>query len=326
MPIRYTTASTPPVTPPSQDAPPLALRVVLTQAGRRLELSTTGSPVPSGSGAEWKLQAAAEGFDDPQFAPVMDTIPGGYGAAFGGMQVPPREIFLPIFLDADGGDEWRAARRELDEVANPFLGDTTITVSTADGVSRTINARRKVDQPQGWATDTWSHTGWQKLGLLFEAADPWWRQVGGLDVEPWQPPSETAGFFGEHFFPMRVLSSGVFGADRPLMNAGQVEARPVYTINAADAVSSTTVEFEHIESGRSWTLDIDGLTGSVVVDTAAKTVTGPDGSDWWSRLAAPFDLWPLPIGSQTVRVTVTGSATGLTVTQTGDTLHFRAVQ
>lgn len=324
MPILWSPPSGPPPPPPREAADPLVLRVVLEQAGRRLELGTTPSPVPSGSGAVWRVQAGVEGLDTPVMAPVFGQVPGGFGGVYQGMQVGPRDVFLRVLVQADGGDGWRAARRELDEVSNPFLGLTTITVSAQDGTSRVIRARLAVQQPIVWDADSWLHTGEQMLPVLFQADDPWWRQVGGLNVEPWVQP-QPRGFFNSNFFPLNVPAAGVFGSDRPLFNTGQVPAQPVYVITAADALTETTVEVEHVESGRSWVLDLDGLEGTVTVDTATKTITGPAGADWWGHLQAPFDLWPFPPGPQTVRVSVAGTSDGLTVQQTGDTLHFRAV-
>jgi hypothetical protein len=256
--------------------------------------------------------------------PTIEGLPGAPGGLFGGIVVPSREVFLPVFVSADGGDGWRAARRELDAVANPMLGETTISVSTPDGVTRTIRGYRKVEASQVWGVDSWSADGWQFLPVVFEAASPWWRQADELALDPWQQ-SAVEGFFGAEFFPVRVGSGGVFGADRPIVNDGQVDAYPTYTITTSSVPVDVAVTVTHVESGRSWTVGIDGLDGSVTVDTGAGTVTGPDG-DWWERLSAPFDLWPIPPGEQTVRVDVDGDEAGITVKQSGDTLHFRAVQ
>lgn len=299
----------------------ILLSVTLEQAGRAVTIPAARGQEP---GAAWVLLAGVEGFDDPAMAPSTTGFAGGYGASVTGIGVGARELLLPVLIDGDAGWQWQAARQAIDGVANPLLGPTRITVTSTGGVSRFLDATRQ-STSLAWSRDTWTPTGIQVLPLQFVAGSPWWRAAGALNVSPWVQGA-SGGFLGDEFLPLLIGAAGTFGADRLLRNGGQVDAYPTFTLTASSP-SDIEVTVTHVETGRAWVLDMEGVSGTITVDTdpASTAVRYGDGSSAWALLAAPFDLWPLPPGEQTVRVDVTGSAAGLTVGMSGDSLHFRAV-
>jgi hypothetical protein len=268
----------------------------------------------------YRVLAGVEGFDDAAMTVGTVGAPSLLGELFDGVTVASRDVFLPVHLFAGGGTAWRAARDELRRVTNPLNGPTTITVATKDGVARSIDAYR-VPSQTGWGVDTWNAGGWQALGLLFRAPRPWW--VGDtVTLGPWRTPS-TTGFLGTGFLPLKLGESNVFGENVTVGVSGDVPTWLTWVLDGTMTEATVT----HEESGRSWTVDTSGLTMplTVVTDPAGSAVVDGNGDRQWAALDAPFDLWPIPAGEQTVRVDITAADGTTTVTASAPTLHLAAL-
>jgi len=285
--------------------------VTLSQGSRSLELS-----------GAWRVQAGAEGLDDPPLQLTTSSAAAVLGEFPGAVVASAREVFLPVLIRAPGGAAWRTAKDALRGVANPLNGSTRITVMTQDGRTRVIDGWRDTRDAITWAADTWGYDGWQRLGLLFRCPSPWWRDPDAVRLGPWRVASGT-GFLGPMFLPVHLGQDMVLGDEVAIDVPGQVQTWPTWVISG----TVETVTATHEDTGREWVLDCDGLTGpiTVVTDPRTASVTDGAGASQWQALAAPFDLWPLTPGSQRVTVTVVGADATTEVRSTADALHLAAM-
>lgn len=285
-------------------------------------LAQGGSVLPL-DGA-WSVQAGASGLDDPVMAVDIVEAPGLHGGFANGAVVPAREVFLPLALHAASGTEWRAQREALRAVTNPLAGPTRLTVSRPDGSARWIDGYRVVDNSEAWSADTWSHAGWQRMGLILACPSPWWRESDAIHPEAWITGGTAGGFLGPQFLPVSLGASTIFGAATTLTVPGDAEAWPTWVITG----TATAVTVTHDDTGRSWSLTGLGALDrplTVVTDPLSAGVTDGAGANQWATLAAPFDLWPLPVGQQSVTVEVTGGDSTTSVQMTADSLHMAAL-
>lgn len=288
------------------------LNVRLEQAGRVVDL--TG----------W-VQAGAEGMDDTPAAPVIQRTAGMVGGVVTGVDLPPRRVTLEVLLWLNGGPEYLAARRMLGQVTSP-LADTRIWVTCRSGqtvTTRYIVGRRATDQAPVLGRGTWGADGWQLIELAWDCPDVWWVEPLVWTPPPWSGPAPVTGFFGAHFMPVRVTDSTVLGEPTRVSVPGDdVPLAPTWRLTGP----GTELTVAHVQSGRSWTLDVTDLPRpvTVVCDPAAPAVADGDGVSQWTRLAAPYDLWTLPPGDQDVTVTVTGATTDTAVTGVANGRRWRA--
>lgn len=302
-----------PVPPSAGDPSDLDIRVAVTleQGSRTLEL--TG----------W-VQSGAEGLDDPEFRPMIRRQAGVPGGVVTGVDVPPRRVALDVMLSAASGAGLLALRRAVGDVTDPYTDTRVWVTTTAEDIqeTRVITGRRVVESPPVLDRGTWGAWGWQLLGLDFDCADPWWRTVDG-----WQPPKwatgGTGGFFSDHFFPVTVLPSTAIGVAAPVTVPGNVPTPAVWTLDGPGTAWTVT----DTDSGRTWTMNVASLPRPVRVVTgpSVSSVTDGTGADQWTRLAPPYDLWPVPPGDGHIRVDVVGATSETVVTASADALHWRAL-
>ena len=307
----------PGVTPPppvGADRDDIHLDVRIEQAGLSVDL--TG----------W-VQAGTEGLDDPHVSPQIQRTAGMFGGIVTGVDVPPRRVTLDVLVWLDGGPEYLAARRRLGDVTSPLeAGRLWVTCRTGVSVTtRYIDGWRVVEQPVPLGRGTWGADGWQLLQLGWDCADVWWREPEAFAPVPWSGPGPVAPFFSAHFLPLAVIDSTILGAPTRVVVPGDrgVACPATWTLDGPGTLWTVT----HVQSGRSWSMDVSGLPRPITVVTVpgpAAQVTDGDGVNRWTKLAAPYDLFPLPPGEQDVTVTVTGATTDTLVHATGDGRRWRA--
>lgn len=282
--------------------------ISLSQGGNRLELT-----------GPWLVLAGVQGLDDPPMSLTTSSSSAVYGEHATGMVVPAREVFLPVLLRAASGPDWQVLRDSLRSVTRLDV-PTRITVSTRDGRSRHIDGYYSPDVI-GWTVDTWSASGWQALGLTFRCPRPWWVGDRPLTLGPWRAATNR-GFLGK-LLPVKLGVSQIFGVGVAVYSDGDVATLPTWTIDG----TATSIAVVHEESGRSWSLSTAGMARpiTVVTDPQRSAVYDGNGVRRWSSLAAPYDLWPLPVGWSTVRVDIVGADATTVVTGTADTHHMAAL-
>jgi hypothetical protein len=293
-------------------APPESIRltVTLSQGLNVLELSGV-----------WSVLDGVEGLDDMVLTLATSSAASVLGEFPNGIVAASREVFLPVLLVTSGGVSLRAARHLLASVTDALAGPTTITVSLADGQSRSIEGWYEA-QPTAWARDTMSTSGWQSIGLAFKCPRPWWVGDQPIPLGPWRIATPN-GFLSSTFLPPQIGESAVFGQSVPIETDGDVVTWPTWVIDGN--MSAATVI--HEPTGRSWTLNTSGLAlpVTVITDPLSAGVIDRDGNRRWSALQAPFDLWPLPAGATSVRVDITGADASTVVSATAPSLHRSAL-
>jgi hypothetical protein len=288
-----------------------ALSFALSRNSQTVDLSTNSISVQSG----------AQGLDAPGTDLLERRAAGIFGSFVTGLDAQARDIFLPLMLTASGLSGLADLRQQIFNVSR--LGTAVrLTVTQADGTMRYIDGYRTGDNGASWESSTWTVTGIQKMGLKLRCPDPWFRGPQISYVFRTTPPQ---------FFPLLPVSLGpsqIIGSVSELNTIGDVPSYPTWTITGP----CTQVVATDVDSNRSWTLNATLQPGEqAIVRTdprlaaSGPMVTGPDGSSWWSKLAAPYDLWPLLPEQPQIQVTVTGLTSASSVVADVDPLYESAL-
>lgn len=267
----------------------------------------------------WLVMPGAQGLDIPATTLLDQRAAGQWGSYRTGVDVPPREVFLPLHIKVADLKELLAERDRFNALTSPYTDEAVrLSVARPGGEQRWI-AGFRTSEPPTWDRARLGASGSQRLGLELTCTDPWWRGtpqswswVQGAQPDFFDPRGDGT------FLPLILAADRLLGAPVSVPVPGAVPASPRWTITGpASSVTAT-----HVESGRSWTVDAALAAGEqLVVDTDPRvasttglSVVGPGGSDWFQYLDPPFDLWPLPVGPQTVTVELTGSGEGSAAT------------
>jgi hypothetical protein len=297
--------------PPPEPPPTVSQKLILT-----IERDGQALGLPLSADVDdhvWCVAPGIEGLDQPASEVIEQRTVGMFGAYSAGVDVPTREIFLPLMVKAADMLDWFAKRDVYNKITSPYADRTfRIWAHRPDGTTRWIDGYRTGQAPV-WDSSTWvPHIMWQKFGQTYRCQDPWWR--GSEQVLEWRTPAEAPTFFP--ILPVQLAPSQIFGTEHRVIVAGDVETSPVWEITGP----ATSVTVSHVDSGRSWTLNATLTAGqTAIVNTdpragmTAPRVQGPVGQSWWSNIEQPYDLWSIPIGEQYVTVEVDGAGTGTTV-------------
>lgn len=220
-----------------------------------------------------------------------------------GVRAQPREIMLPILLEASTRAEFIASLNGLVRHMRPKRGDGTITVAQRDGETRSIRARY-VEGLEGSESKTEAGVTWWKAGLLFHASQPYWR--GRRYENEWGTAGTTQDFFP--FGPeWQVRNSQVIGLGMEIPNDGDVEAYPLWEIDGpvgADSVFRNTMLGQEWGLGRSLSV---GDTAVVDCRQRVQTATLNGSTDLWPDLTDDAVLWPMAPGVNEVDLVLSGT-------------------
>jgi hypothetical protein len=300
----------PPVEPPVEPPPAGAgsvfevISLTLSRDDQTLELPLTNVP-----GHPWQVGPGVEGLDLPASKLLQERAASQFGSFHRGVDVDARDVFLPVMVRAASMSEWLELRATYNQLTSPYHGRSTrITATRPDNSQRWVDGFRVGDAPD-WSLDNWiPRILWQKFGQTFVCPDPWWHSTA--DVYGWSIQPSVSGFFP--LLPVNLSTSLVGGTPITIVVRGDIGSFPRFEIQGA----ATQITAQHVESGREWTLVAPVAGGAnpetVIIDTDPRLVDrpiveGPDGSSWFKFLEPPYDLWTLPIGSQTVLVTALGA-------------------
>lgn len=254
----------------------------------------------------WYVGRGIEGLDNPPVALLIDEPATWDGGLFRDARYSPREVFLPVHLQADDNAAMRAAVRDLAALADPKRGPVALTVHHPDGRTRTIDGY--LSGPFGQALIAGEAMHWRKIGVTLRCPDPFF--TGDTSGASLVVDTAVVDFLGDPFLPLAVSDAQV--ADTLIAaNSGDADAYPVWTLTGP--ASSALIDVD----GASWELSSPLGAGEVLtVDTTrgAQSVD-VDGTPAWGMLASGAQLAALPSGTTTVTVDITGatSATVLTV-------------
>lgn len=215
----------------------------------------------------------------------------------------PRAIDILLLVKDTTFTALRSRLRLLVSYLNTADADGTLTVMDEGGSSRSVSCRYK-----GGMEVVEERTNWAKFAISLYAASPFWMDASATSN------SYTSGtpalFFP--FFPLKVSSSTIF-ADITVSNSGDVETFPIWTIRGPG--SGLVITNNTTGKLLSLTYSI-GVGETVIIDTraGAKTVLLNDGTNLYSLLSAASSLFPLQVGSNSIRVELNGTDTNTLVT------------
>lgn len=275
----------------------------------RASLSWTGpngDTLPLSGHLECEVESGATGLDMPPYSIVMDDGPEIDGSTVRSVRVLPREIFLPLRIEAPDRDALRAATHRLVRAFDPTFGIGRLTVAQPDGSARYIDAYYAGGAEGNMARGAF-YPWAQRYAVTLRCPDPYF-----YGMSPQVATFKVAGsgnLLGDPFFPLRLTASEVIGVI-DLANDGDVSAYPVFDITGPGGVITASA------LGKAWS-----ITGSIgggevyTVDTrpGRKAITDANGVNLWPRLATdpPPVLWSVPPGVTTATISV-GSATDAT--------------
>ncbi|WP_194385369.1 hypothetical protein [Microbacterium luteum] len=201
-------------------APPLAAPVAPLQ-WRGITSVWTGH-----DGSVWDLvdqasgavlyRKGVEGLHFPRIVKNASTSRAISGKRLRGWRAESRDVFWPLYLWADGSDEWLARHGEFFDTIHPEKAGTW-TVDGGRG-ARTLELTGVFDETHVYELDPLIR-GWALYDIALEAAQPFWK---GKRIRrgPWQAPASAPFFTGP---PFTISSSSNF-ASASIPNPGDVDA------------------------------------------------------------------------------------------------------
>ncbi|MFF2631954.1 hypothetical protein ACFVR6_03635 [Microbacterium sp. NPDC058021] len=233
-------------------------------------------------GTRWDLRDQAggivmtgdgvEGLHNPiitKFSSKSRAVPGKRAR---GWRAESRDVFWPLFIWADGSNEWSERVNEFLSSIHPDRAGTWRV--RARGIERTLRCTGVFTDSLPLRADPLQR-GWALYPVALEAEQPYW---AGEVVRrgPWAAPDPRAFFPGP---PLTISSSSAFGS-ASIPNQGDVEAWGVWTLTGplSDVVLGVGDKLIHLPFSLS--------AGQVlVIDTDPRRPTATlDGANWTRQL------------------------------------------
>ena len=166
-----------------------------------------------------------EGLHNPvvtNFSSTSRVVPG---SRLRGWRTETREVFWPVFVYSnENSDEWKARYRAFFQSIHPEIpGRWRIGHG---GTFRELELTGVFKDSHAFQHDPLIF-GWEKFGVQFEAAQPYWSGEP-LQLGPWKQP-ESGSFFGVSGAPDFFISSTSEIGRATVSNPGDVEAWMTWT-------------------------------------------------------------------------------------------------
>jgi phage-related protein len=264
-----------------------------------------GTPHALSGNAIVNVLVGRRGLFGPPAALIADAVPLQPGTRVRAIRLEPREVDLPLFVEAADPAALRAQLRAIDRWFDPTRGDGRLRVTSPGGDVRELVCRAPLSlQVDEGTADAWGRQA-RALVTLY-AADP--------DFLAATPTAATFSLGTPAvWFPLPplLLTPSVIAASATVTNPGDADAHPVWTITGPAAY----VTLRNTTTGQSLTLARRLYAGdTVVVDTrrGVRTVSMA-GANVYNQLAAGSALWWLTPGANTVQVEMPGVSTASSV-------------
>lgn len=239
------------------------------------------------------------------------------GEAFRSVKDLSRDVNLPVFIDVETPAAARDALRELSRWFDPTAGDGWLKVDYGDVVRR-LRAR-----PLGLeaAEDLDQWTIPRRAVASVRALHPYWQDETPQTVT--FEPGEGAGDFFP-IFPMRLSPSSLF-AKKPVTNAGDVDAWPIWTIEGpAQNVVLTNVTTGAQLALRTEFILLVGETLTIDTRPLVRSVLDQSGNRVFGYQTSTSELWALAPGINDIRVQIGSLDTSETFVTLSYTQEYRA--
>lgn len=260
------------------------------------------------------VQPGVKGFDAPIFQHSHTETPGIDGGHYNATRVPPREIFIPVYIEGADRGQFLQRKRAFLSAISP-LGSLTpgrLYITEGDGSTRTIDLHY-FDGAEGDENVDAAGFHWCKYGLRFVAMDPYFYASSTVtrtwtgDVEDMLP------FFGSPFFGLALNRTLSFNGEVTLDTVGDVDSWPVWIIEGP--IQSAT--FINHSLNQTFELIYQIEEGEIVtIDTrpGKKTVRSETGLNLWEFLGPNPQMWPVGPQSNQVEIFVNGVTNNTSVT------------
>lgn len=241
------------------------------------------------------------------------TPPTLDGGVYRSRKVEPRDLALRVHVGAATAQGWNDTVRDLVNDFDTTDGPGVLCVAQPDGSRRYLDCRylSGFESPDGGDPGAVPHAVYT---VLLRAYDPWW--YGVTETKKFEVQT-TQTLFGDGSGapPFYIMPTELIGSGSTIINPGDVEAYPVWTINGP--MTACTVA---LSGGGSFTItDTLGAGEWVQVDTNPSTpafekIVDDAGTNLWGTATSNYpNLWALPAGTSTVTVSLTGSTSSSSV-------------
>jgi hypothetical protein len=268
-------------------------------------LHRDGQSLPLSGALGWWVLRGIDGLDTPPVT-LIRTEPALWdGALHTASRYQPRQVFLPLHLQATDTTAMRAATRLLATLTDPKRGPVTLEVAHPDGTRRYIDGH--LAAPLGGPTGNGEGFTWRRHGVTLSCPDPYFYDAPGqvsFNVAALSTP-----FLSNTFLPVALSESQVAG-QVTVTNGGDADAWPVWTITGPCAAIEVSI------GDAVWTAPAGlgaGQTMTVTTQPGQAQVT-VDSQPAWGRLGPGWQLAPLPPGESTIVFEITGATPATTVT------------
>lgn len=259
---------------------------------------------PDGNSTTLDVDWNASGRFMPAIEFASTGVPGQPGERIREVRHGVKEFTIRLTLATADEPSLRQAQRALVTAMNPVRGPGILRVTSTIGDVREI-ACYYADGLGMEEKEETSGPNMQQADVTFRAFEPYWRDVS--DTSQTFTIGVTPTFFP--IFPIRLTSSQI-AVDATAVNAGDVESWPVWQI----AGPGSAITLRNLTTGKSFTLATTALAAgeSITVDTRPgyKTLTKSDGSSVFSDLTTTSSIWPLIVGSNSIRLEMGGAISG----------------
>lgn len=256
-------------------------------------------------------------FDGRYMPPVdfiTDKLPGRNGEVFRHVRHGARVVKLAMMITQDCAllpADLQNQLRALVYAMDPTRGSGILRITNPGTDQREIECRYAsgLELPEKLSS-TSSKRAQRVSSLSLIAHEPYWRATGPT-VIPFTAGS-AINFFP--FFPLHLTTSQIF-TTTTIVNPGNVPSWPIWKITGP----GSTIVLLNVNTGQK--LDFSnagGLTipdGEVInIDTSEgiKSVTREsDGVNLFKYLSNDSELWPIPKGSTTLQLQMSGAIAGV---------------
>lgn len=243
----------------------------------------------------------------PKIEFESDGVPGQPGEFFRSVRHGTHEFLMPFDILGTSEADLRTNIRAIMKAMNPTRGFGKVRVTSPLGDQREINCHISSGLEGNEVLGDNSGFTWQRFPATFLAHDPYWYDVSPT-ADSFAVTSSMPTFFP--FFPLKITSSEI-AVDDSVTNDGDEAAWPIWTITGPGSV----IVLSNFTTGKRLYFPLGALsTGqSITIDTrpGVKSVTYNDGSNAFSALSSDSSLWPLIVGTNTIRLEMSGAVAGV---------------
>jgi hypothetical protein len=251
--------------------------------------ATTLTDGTDGINLEW----GRSGVDMAPIGHVADEIPLQPGGRLREIRTRPRDIDLPLWVQADTAADLRTKVRALLRAFDPLRGDGVLRVTTDTGDTRQISARY-VDGLMGDEASSRAAVGWRRLVLTVRAYDPYWEDPSQVvhvitpstTIESIPYTVETLvttvdepvrGFFSNPFLPFaRLNTTTTVLTSTTLYKSGSFfPFFPLTLLNSSLFASVTAQNDGDVDAWPIWTIEGPGSSILLRNQTTGKVLSLP---------------------------------------------------